>query len=72
MPSHVARIEPSDCRAADDTCLQAGKLYLMIFDATAFAFPSGAAPTEIDAATAFKAKTLVANKTMVRCFTLRP
>jgi len=52
VPSHLARIEPSGARTALDTRLQAGKLYLMILEATAVASPLGAAPTAGGAANA--------------------
>lgn len=52
MPSHLARIEPSGFRAALETRLQSGKLYLMSFEATALESPFGAAPTAGAAANA--------------------
>src|SRR5882724_10576487 len=51
VPSQAARIEPSLRRTAPDTLRHAGKLYLIIREATVAASPFGAAPTVIALAT---------------------
>lgn len=64
MPSHLARIDPSGFRVAPETRLQSGKLYLMIFVATAAELPFGAAPTAGLAASAGQAVASSADVTM--------